>query len=73
MDELQRGFLEAARDGRAYDYIAQHYWEMDKTDLKTILLEYIFGFQKLVEGHDYVEADVVQEIEEWFDPWFDPQ
>ena len=35
-------FLKAAKNGEAYGYIANHYHEMSRFDLRTILLEYIY-------------------------------
>lgn len=49
-------FLEAMEDGREYEFIAQHYWEMQKFDLKTILLEYIYAISET--GRDKVQSEL---------------
>lgn len=38
--------LEALNSDRLYDYIANHYWEMSKEELKDVLLEVIYSCQK---------------------------
>ena len=38
--------LEALNSDRLYDYIANHYWEMTKEELKDVLLEVIYSCQK---------------------------
>lgn len=54
-------FLNAVKNNpdHAYDYIAQHYYEMSKFDLRTILLEYIFGLSK-----NWSEAEVIESLVE---------
>jgi hypothetical protein len=42
----REGLLEALNSDRLYDYIANHYWEMDKEELKDVLLEVIYSCQK---------------------------
>ena len=38
--------LKALNSDRLYDYIANHYWEMTKEELKDVLLEVIYACQK---------------------------
>ena len=42
----REGLLEALNSDRLYDYIANHYWEMTKEDLKDVLIEVIYSCQK---------------------------
>lgn len=42
----REGLLEALNSDRLYDYIANHYWEMAKEELKDVLLEVIYSCQK---------------------------
>ena len=42
----REGLLEALNSDRLYDYIANHYWEMTKEELKDVLLEVIYSCQK---------------------------
>ena len=34
----QKGLVQATEKGQLYDYIAEHYYEMSKDDLKEVLL-----------------------------------
>lgn len=49
-------FLEAMEDSRECDFIASHYYEMSKNDLKSILLEYMFAISE--EGRDKVQSEL---------------
>jgi hypothetical protein len=40
----QREILEGLKSGRPYDFIANNYCKMDKTDLKDIILELLGQF-----------------------------
>ena len=42
MDEYLQGFLNALSDNTAYDYIANHYCEFTKDELKDIILECLY-------------------------------
>lgn len=42
MDENLQGFLNALSDNTAYDYIANHYYEFAKDELKDIILECLY-------------------------------
>lgn len=48
-------FLKAARNGDAYGYIANHYHEMSRFDLRTILLEYIYFCEDEETVYDSLE------------------
>ena len=49
-------FLEAMEDSKEYEFIANHYYEMSKNDLKSILLEYIYAISE--EGRDRVQSEL---------------
>jgi hypothetical protein len=67
----REGLLKALNSDRLYDYVANHYWEMDKEELKDVLLEVIYSCQKrsdidsisesLEERWDMVEDEKVEE------------
>lgn len=75
-------FNEVIKDDRgdayAYEFIANHYWEMDKDTLKTILLEYIYRaegeqdrydmLQELYEGL-YIKDIIEEECPECLDAY----
>ena len=52
-------FLQAAREGNAYDYIAQNYYNMHKFDLRTILLEYIYFCECEETVYDSLEENLI--------------
>lgn len=35
---LEKEFIEALHTGRLYDFVAEHYWEMTKEELKELVL-----------------------------------
>ena len=49
-------FLDAMEDGTEYNFIATHYYEMNKFDLRTILLEYIYAISE--EGRNRVQSEL---------------
>lgn len=51
-------FLKALDNDKEYDFIANHYHEMSKSDLKDILLEYIYASEK----HSDVKESVNDEL-----------
>ena len=46
--------MEENPDG-AYDYIGKHYHEMSNFDLRTILLEYIYGVHQKISEREIIE------------------
>lgn len=46
MDEYLQGFLNALSDNTAYDYIANHYTQFTKDELKDVILELLFPLVK---------------------------
>ena len=42
----QEGLVKAIEEGCLYDYVANHYWEMTKEELKDVLIEVIYSCQK---------------------------
>lgn len=58
-------FIEALNEGRAYDYIAQNYWQMSKEDLKDILLEFIYeADESTIMDREFDTDNVISEIED---------
>lgn len=51
-------FLNAVKNNpdHAYDYIANHYYEMSNFDLRTILLEYMYGISKKWTEEEVIES-----------------
>ena len=63
---MRNELKKAMRKGNAYDYIAKHYWEMDKEELKEVFCEYnyqVFKFYGKIENKE-IERKVVEEIED---------
>ena len=55
-------------DGRPYDFIANHYWEMDKMTLKDILLECLCVDENIVGlSHEEIVASLATNLEERFE------
>jgi hypothetical protein len=64
-EKMLERFLEALDEGREYDFISNYYSEMLKSDLRTILLEYIYATHNLPQTHrEQVIDDVREGIEE---------
>ena len=62
---MRNELKKAMRNGNAYDYIANHYWEMDKEELKEVFCE--FNFQVRFDDEKNcreLEKRTVKEIEE---------
>lgn len=57
-------FLKAIDDGRAYGFIAEHYWEMDKSELKDICLECIYELMQNDSDIDVVAENLTDLWEE---------
>lgn len=58
-------FLDALDNGMEYDFIANHYHEMTKEDLKSILLEYIYGSEKYDDVKDSVRDELTANNVDW--------
>lgn len=58
-------FLDAMDNGSEYDFIANHYHEMTKEDLKSILLEYIYGSEKYDDVKDSVRDELTANNVDW--------
>jgi hypothetical protein len=43
MDENEKKFLKALKDGNGYDFIANNYFTFTKEELKDIILELLFN------------------------------
>lgn len=42
-DKLLQELKECAANGSIYDFIANHYWELSKDELKDLFLEYTYA------------------------------
>lgn len=42
-DELLQELKEYTKDGNIYGFIANHYWELSKEELKDLFLEYAYA------------------------------
>lgn len=56
-------FINALEDGTAYDFIAQHYWEMNNLELERIILELLAAVDRY--AHDDVIEYVKEELKGW--------
>lgn len=58
-------FLDSMDDDKAYNFIANNYWQMSKADLKTVLLEYIYAVHNSPkETQDEINERIRDNIEE---------
>ena len=55
-------FLDALDEEMEYDFIANHYTDMGKFDLRTILLEYIYA-SHCSDSEEEIRDDVRDELE----------
>ena len=63
---MRKSYWKAVREHRAYDYIANNYWDMSKSELKECCLEALY---QLSERQDDMMADEIKKgypiEEEW--------
>lgn len=59
MDKEYRDLITAMTNGYGYDYVANHYTEFTKEELKDIILECLYAI-----NNEYTEADVAGELED---------
>lgn len=52
MDDFRSGAKQAIREHRLYDYVANHYYEASKEDLKDLCLEILYGALDQMSGED---------------------
>ena len=45
----QKDLIQAFREGNAYDYVATHYWEMSKEELKDVILETLWHAAEAID------------------------
>lgn len=65
MENRQVKFLDAISNNEAYDYIAKHYYEYQKDELKNIILEMLYEF----EGRDKTTPAMLDVKAELEDRW----
>ena len=72
MDEYLQAFLNALSDNTAYDYIANHYTQFTKDELKDVILELLYPLVK--DGSNLAMVDrektrlgIKEELEERWD------
>ena len=57
-----REFIQALEEGHGYDYAATHYWEMDRDELKDVILELIYA---IGDETDKLESAAEELKERW--------
>lgn len=62
MDKEYRDLITAIRKGYGYDYVANHYYDFTKDDLKGIILECLY----VIEDADKLES-IAEELKDRFD------
>ena len=67
MEERQRAFLNAISDNLAYEYIASHYCEFTKEELKDIILEFVYPMT--LGSNERMRLGVKNELEERWDTY----
>lgn len=64
MDKIQSGIKEALKGQTLCDYIASHYWEMSKEQLKDIAVELICAAHTVIENKNkYLINGFYEEVE----------
>ena len=59
---------DAITNGNAYDLVACNYYLLGHEEMKDILLEYIYAFEKITQYDNYKKEDIVNELKErWED------
>lgn len=56
-------FIKALREGKAYDFISNHGWDMSKDDLIRIIKEYDYAIYEAREKHLY--GNIADELEDY--------
>lgn len=61
-------FIEALKEGRGYDWIANHGWELSKEELINIIKEYDYAIHRSVitDSESYMYSFVADELEEMY-------
>ena len=72
MDEYLQGFLNALSDNTAYDYIANHYTQFTKEELKDVILELLYplvkyGSNLAMVDREKTRLEIKEELEEGWD------
>ena len=61
MKDYIEEFIEAMKNGHAYDYITNNYYKMSKSELADILKEYIWAFENVECLNDGLEDLIIYE------------
>lgn len=66
MEDMRREVIRNMEHDTDYDFIANNYWNMDKTDLKDIILELLYGiYENEKHGIDAKEEAIENLKERW--------
>lgn len=72
MDDFRSGAKQAIREHRLYDYVANHYYEASKEDLKDLCLEILYlATERLSEEDEEVFSESL--LNELDDRWEDEE
>ena len=63
MDNVRENLIKALSEDKGYDFIANHYYEFTKEELKDMCLEFLYTLYKC----DYDEAEVIEYLAERWD------
>ena len=69
MDAIQSGIKKALKDQTLCDFVASHYYEMSKEQLKAIIVELVCAAHMFISNIDRFYDEVEDELEdrEFFD------
>lgn len=56
-NELLQELKESANNGEVYDFIANHYWELTKDELKDLFLEYAYATYDLTRHTNFRQIE----------------
>ena len=54
---MEKEIIEAIKEDRLYDFIANHYWEIDRAVMRDLILEiyYILRYERTIEEEESIE------------------
>lgn len=68
--ELKTKLIKAVKEDRLYDFIANHYYEMDKEELKDVFLEVIYAIHEseiYITNVNAIQEQIIENIEDNID------